>query len=142
MVVCRDHQHSQSLRLKSRAVRYFCACVSVDVFGVSPQISADLTCRVVVSYCPAISKLSKQKNEKMADVDVMHTVTEVKKTRKVKKSTTTSSSKRRESNDQGSEVQITEIEQTAVTETDGKGYVLQSQAGERPIKTRDRARHA
>lgn len=58
----------------------------------------------------------------MADVDVMHTVTEVKKTRKVKKSTTTSS-KRRESSDQGSEVQITEIEQTAI-ETD-KGCVLQ-----------------
>lgn len=57
----------------------------------------------------------------MADVDVIHTVTEVKKTRKVKKSTT-SSSKRRESSDQGSEVQITEIEQTA-NETD-KGYVL------------------
>lgn len=51
----------------------------------------------------------------------MHTVTEVKKTRKVKK-TTSSSSKRRESSDQGSEVQITEIEQTT-NETD-KGYVL------------------
>lgn len=57
----------------------------------------------------------------MADVDIMHTVTEVKKTRKVKKSTTTSS-KRRESTDQDIEVQITEIEPTTI-ESD-KGYVL------------------
>lgn len=54
----------------------------------------------------------------MADVDVIHTVTETKKTRKVKKSTT---SKRRESSDQGSEITITEIEQTA--NENEKGYV-------------------
>lgn len=54
----------------------------------------------------------------MADVDVMHSVTEVKKTRKVKKTTTT---KRRESSDQGSEITITEIEQTSEND---KGYVL------------------
>lgn len=42
----------------------------------------------------------------MADVDVMHTV-EIKKTKKVKKV-----SKKRTSVDQGSEIQITEIEQT------------------------------
>lgn len=42
----------------------------------------------------------------MADVDVMHTV-ELKKTKKVKKV-----SKKRTSVDQGSEIQITEIEQT------------------------------
>lgn len=54
----------------------------------------------------------------MADVDVMHTVTEVKKTRKVKKTT-----KRRESSDQGSETVITEIEQTTTNENE-KGYVL------------------
>lgn len=53
----------------------------------------------------------------MADVDVVHTISETKKTRKVKKSTT--SSKRRESSDQ--EITITEIEQTA-NETE-KGYV-------------------
>lgn len=58
----------------------------------------------------------------MADVDIMQTVTEVKKTRKVKKSTT-SSSKRRESTDQDTEVQITEIEQT--TNESDKGYALQ-----------------
>lgn len=51
----------------------------------------------------------------MADVDVMHTVTESKKTRKVKKTT-----KRRESNDHGSEITITEIEQT--TSENDKGY--------------------
>lgn len=56
----------------------------------------------------------------MADVEVIHTVAETKKTRKVKKSTT-SSSKRRESSDQGSEITITEIEQTA--NENEKGYV-------------------
>lgn len=50
----------------------------------------------------------------MADVDVMHSVTETKKTRKVKKTT-----KRRESSDQGSEITITEIDQTT---SDDKGY--------------------
>lgn len=44
----------------------------------------------------------------MADVDVMRQTVEIKKTRKVKKTTT----KRRESSDQGSEITITEIEQT------------------------------
>ena len=53
----------------------------------------------------------------MADVDVMHTITEVKKTRKVKKTT----SKRRESSDGGLEMTITEIEQT--TNENDKGYV-------------------
>lgn len=53
----------------------------------------------------------------MADVDVM-SVTEIKKTRKVKKTTT----KRRESSDQGSEITITEIEQT--TNENDKGYVI------------------
>lgn len=57
----------------------------------------------------------------MADVEVRRDsfVTETKKTRKVKKT------KRRESTDQGSEITITEIEQTT-TETDGQdleGYV-------------------
>lgn len=51
----------------------------------------------------------------MADVEVMHAVTETKKTRKVKKTT-----KRRESSDQGSEITITEIEQT--TSENDKGY--------------------
>lgn len=58
----------------------------------------------------------------MADVDVMHTVTEVKKTRKVKKTT-----KRRESSDQGSETIITEIDQTTAEQND-KGYVLNCNA--------------
>lgn len=58
----------------------------------------------------------------MADVDVIQTVTETKKTRKVKKTT-----KRRESADQGSEITITEVEQTT-TENDAKdeGYVMNS----------------
>lgn len=58
----------------------------------------------------------------MADVDVIQTVSETKKTRKVKKTT-----KRRESADQGSEITITEIEQTT-TENDAKdeGYVMNS----------------
>lgn len=60
----------------------------------------------------------------MADVDVLQTVTHesTKKTRKVKKTT-----KRRESADQGSEITITEIDQTT-TEVDGKdeGYVMNS----------------
>lgn len=52
----------------------------------------------------------------MADVDVMHSITsESKKTRKVKKTT-----KRRESSDQGSEITITEVEQTV---NDDQGYV-------------------
>ncbi|XP_055909444.1 four and a half LIM domains protein 2 isoform X5 [Eupeodes corollae] len=44
----------------------------------------------------------------MADVEVMHTVTEVKKSRKVKKS-----SKRRDDQIEASEIQITEVDQTA-----------------------------
>lgn len=65
----------------------------------------------------------------MADVDVLHTVTtheSSKKTRKVKKTT-----KRRESADQGSEITITEIDQT-ITETDGKdeGYVIELNSGD------------
>lgn len=52
----------------------------------------------------------------MADVDVMHTVTETKKTRKVKKTT-----KRKEEDHGSSEVVITEMEQT--NEFNGKGYV-------------------
>uniref|UniRef100_A0A1L8DMB1 Putative adaptor protein enigma n=1 Tax=Nyssomyia neivai TaxID=330878 RepID=A0A1L8DMB1_9DIPT len=51
----------------------------------------------------------------MADVDVMHTVTEVKKTRKVKKTT-----KRKESADHGSEVVITEMEQTEYNDGGGE----------------------
>lgn len=63
----------------------------------------------------------------MADVEVRRgsgsLVTETKKTRKVKKT------KRRESSDQGSEITITEIEQTTTTENqdtqdvDEEGYV-------------------
>lgn len=56
----------------------------------------------------------------MADVDVMHTVSETKKTRKIKKTT-----KRRESADQGSEITITEIEQTT-TDNKDEGYVMNS----------------
>lgn len=89
---------------------------------------------VRVSHCDRINrkyhiscfrKRYKPKNPiitqfEMADVDVIHTITETKKTRKVKKSSTTSS-KRRESSDQGSEITITEIEQTAIDAE--KGYV-------------------
>lgn len=67
----------------------------------------------------------------MADVDVMHSVTEVKKSRKVKKTTTT---KRRESSDQGSEITITEIEQT--TSENDKGYVCVCVCV-RPMKLQD-----
>lgn len=65
----------------------------------------------------------------MADVDVLQTVTETKKTRKVKKT-----SKRRESADQGSEITITEIEQTT-TENDVKeeGYVMNSFGNKFPV---------
>lgn len=64
-----------------------------------------------------------RKIEKMADVEVRRDslVTEntVKKTRKVKKS------KRRESADQGSEITITEVEQTTENtgDQDEEGYV-------------------
>lgn len=58
----------------------------------------------------------------MADVDVIQTVTETKKTRKVKKTT-----KRRESADQGSEITITEIEQTTnENNVKDEGYVMNS----------------
>lgn len=61
--------------------------------------------------------------EKMADVEVRRdslvTETTVKKTRKVKKT------KRRESADQGSEITITEVEQTTENtgDQDEEGYV-------------------
>lgn len=73
----------------------------------------------------------------MADVEVRRgsLVTETKKTRKVKKT------KRRESSDQGSEITITEIEQTT-TETqdnqdvDEEGYVCSVNGGRKPFDVR------
>lgn len=66
----------------------------------------------------------------MADVEVQR-VTETKKTRKVKKT------KRRESSDQGSEITITEIEQTTTENQDGdvdeEGYVCVFQGHDNPI---------